>query len=76
MFTCPPYYNIEEYECDSFESIEKYYEFIDSLFNIFYKCSNCNIFGLVIREDLLQDKWKNCSFFPTDIDRNNKRNKI
>lgn len=61
MFTCPPYYNIEEYECDSFESIEKYYEFIDSLFNIFYKCSNCNIFGLVIREDLLQDKWKNKS---------------
>lgn len=53
MFTCPPYYNIEEYECGIFESIEKYNEFIDNLFNIFYKKESCKIFGIIIREDLI-----------------------
>lgn len=61
MFTCPPYYNIEEYECGIFESIEKYNEFIDNLFNIFYKKESCKIFGLVIREDLIdENKYKYC----------------
>ena len=34
MFTCPPYYaenkNIEEYECDGFNSQEEYYDFIET----------------------------------------------
>ena len=58
MFTCPPYFNLEHYECGDFESIEDYYKFINSLFDIFYKKETCKIFGLVIREDLLEDKWK------------------
>lgn len=61
MFTCPPYYNIEEYECDGFESIEEYNDFLDNLFNIFYKKESCQIFGLVIREDLInENKYKYC----------------
>ena len=58
MFTCPPYYNLEHYECGDFESLDAYNQFIDNLFNCFYTKSTCRIFGLVIREDLLADKWK------------------
>jgi hypothetical protein len=58
MFTCPPYYNLEHYECGDFENIDDYNKFIDSLFDCFYK-SDAKIFGLVIREDYLEDKWKN-----------------
>ena len=52
MFTCPPYYNLESYECGYFCCREEYDDFIDSLFNVFNK-SNAKIFGMVIREDLL-----------------------
>jgi hypothetical protein len=58
MFTCPPYFNIEEYECKNFENIEEYNQFIDNLFNVFYNKKSCKIFGLVIREDLLSNKYK------------------
>jgi hypothetical protein len=58
MFTCPPYFNVEEYECGAFNNIEEYYSLIDGIFDIFYKSNNCKIFGLVIREDMLQDKYK------------------
>ncbi len=57
MFTCPPYFNVEHYECGDFETINDYYKFIDNLFDCFYK-SNAHVFGLVIREDCLEDKWK------------------
>lgn len=55
MFTCPPYFNVEKYECDNyagFSDREEYDNFIDSLFEIFNK-SNAKIFGMVIREDLI-----------------------
>jgi hypothetical protein len=58
MFTCPPYFNVEEYECGAFNNIEEYYSLIDGIFDIFYRSNNCKIFGLVIREDMLQDKYK------------------
>lgn len=61
MFTCPPYYNLEHYECGDFKSIDEYNKFTDNLFNCFYNKPNCKIFGLVIREDLLEDKWKDKS---------------
>lgn len=53
MFTCPPYYNTEHYECGDFNNMEEYNNFIDNLFNIFRKKETCNIFGIVIREDLI-----------------------
>lgn len=53
MFTCPPYFNTEKYECDSFDSIEAFQDFIDMLFNIFYNKDTCKTFGMVIREDLM-----------------------
>jgi hypothetical protein len=59
MFTCPPYYNLEHYECGDFESINDFEKFIDSLFDVFYNKQSCKIFGLVIREDYLNEKYKN-----------------
>ena len=59
MFTCPPYFNLEHYECGDFNNIEEYNNFINRLFNIFYNKKSCKYFGLVIREDYLEDKYKN-----------------
>lgn len=58
MFTCPPYFNLEHYECGDFNTIEEYNEFIDQLFDVFYQKQSCKYFGLIIREDLLENKWK------------------
>lgn len=73
MFTCPPYFNIEEYECKNFENKEEYNNFIDNLFNVFYRKDSCKIFGLVIREDLLDYKYKEKCFELFEI--NNKKSK-
>ena len=62
MFTCPPYYNIESYECGDFSDIKEYYKLIDGIFDCYYKNDDCRIFGIVIREDLLQDKYSNYAF--------------
>ena len=58
MFTCPPYFNLEHYECGDFNTIEEYNRFIDNLFDIFYKKKSCKYFRLIIREDYLEDKYK------------------
>ena len=73
MFTCPPYYNIEEYECKNFKNIEEYDNFIDNIFNVFYNKKSCKIFGLVIREDLLDYKYRNQCIESFEI--NNKKSK-
>jgi len=53
MFTCPPYFNVEEYECGNFKNLEEYEAFIDSLFDVFSSRIECKTFGLVIRDDFL-----------------------
>lgn len=53
MFTCPPYFNLELYECGEFKDEEDFHSFIDKLFEVFEKKSTCKTFGLVIREDML-----------------------
>ena len=53
MFTCPPYMNIERYECEPFADSSEYDDFVDSMFRVFETSMHCKIFGLVIREDLL-----------------------
>ena len=35
MFTCPPYFNLEKYECGEFKDKADFDSFIDSLFNVF-----------------------------------------
>ena len=53
MISCPPYYNIEEYECGIFDTIAEYNKFIDNLFTVFNNKTSCNVFALIIREDLI-----------------------
>lgn len=55
MFTCPPYYNLEHYPCGDFKSMDEYNTLIESLFNVFLN-TDCKVFGMVIREDLLVNK--------------------
>ena len=43
----------------SCETYEEYEKFIESLFNVFYSKESCKIFGIVIREDYLNEKFKN-----------------
>lgn len=52
IFTCPPYYNVEEYECGAFKNFEDYKNLIDSIYNLYIERS-CRVMGLVLREDLL-----------------------
>ena len=53
MISCPPYYNVESYECGDFKNIEEYNAFIDNLFNVFNNKQSCGVFALIIREDLI-----------------------
>ena len=58
MFTCPPYYNLEHYECGDFETYDDFLLLIDCLFYAFYYKESCKYFGLAIREDLLDNDYK------------------
>ena len=53
MFTCPPYYNIEEYECGGFSSFNEYKSLIDGVFEVFESRPACRVFRLVTREAML-----------------------
>lgn len=50
VFMCPPYYNIEEYECGGFASRDEYDMVMLQTFEN-WKNSNANILGIIIRED-------------------------
>ena len=53
MFTCPPYYNLETYECGDFSSRKEFDIFLDLLFDKFESKDSCVVFGIVMREDLI-----------------------
>jgi len=53
FFMCPPYYNLETYECGGFADMEKYKKFLNDILNI-WKKNTAKIFGIVIREDFLE----------------------
>lgn len=59
MFTCPPYYNVEIYECGAFNNIDEYNKLIDNIFNIFYSKESCKTLAIVIREDLIENNNNN-----------------
>lgn len=52
FFMCPPYYNVERYGDKSFETLDEYKAFLNSIFRI-WRVSAANIFGLIIREDFV-----------------------
>ena len=49
-FMCPPYFNLEKYECGEFSDINEYKKFLNNIINI-WKNSSSKIFGIIIRED-------------------------
>lgn len=51
IFTCPPYYNLEHYECGDFVDIEDYNSLLTNIYNTFYYSKKCKILGIVLRED-------------------------
>ena len=51
-FMCPPYYNVETYNEKSFKDIGNYKKFLNDIFGKWLE-SDCKLFGLVIREDLV-----------------------
>ena len=50
IFMCPPYYNLERYECGDFKSIEEYNQLMLDVFDN-CKASKARIIGIIIRED-------------------------
>jgi hypothetical protein len=52
FFMCPPYYNVETYETDKFQSLDEYKIFLNSIFDI-WKQSSAKIFGIILREDFI-----------------------
>ncbi len=50
VFMCPPYYNLEHYECGDFKTIDEYNELI---LEVFSNCkeSKAKVIGIIIRED-------------------------
>lgn len=53
MFTCPPYYNLEEYECDGFRDMDDFRGFMNSLYDKYLNKDSCMVFGMVMREDFM-----------------------
>lgn len=52
-FMCPPYYNLEHYECGDFNSLDEYKIFLNKIINL-WQNSSSKIFGIILREDLIQ----------------------
>jgi hypothetical protein len=51
-FMCPPYYNLEHYECGDFISLDEYKDFLNKIIKL-WQNNSANIFGIIIREDLI-----------------------
>ena len=71
MFTCPPYFNIEHYDCGDFKDEAEFKELIDKLFEVFNTKASCKTFGVVIREDMLYSHDNYIEKFQLTIDRGN-----
>lgn len=60
-FMCPPYYNLESYDCGAFKDIAEYTDFLNKVFIIWFEQNTASIFGLIIREDfydLIDERFK------------------
>lgn len=53
ILTCPPYYNIEDYGHERFNSKREFNRFIDSILSLYEKRDSCRICGLIIKDDLM-----------------------
>jgi hypothetical protein len=53
IFTCPPYYNIEDYGHDKFKSRKDFANFLDCILKTYETRESCKICGLVMKDDLM-----------------------
>lgn len=53
IFTCPPYFNLEHYDCEDFKDLHDYHLLLDNIYQIFQKHNECKVLGLILREDLI-----------------------
>jgi len=51
-FMCPPYYNLEHYECGDFNSLDEYKIFLNKIIKL-WQNSSSRVFGVILREDLI-----------------------
>ena len=51
-FMCPPYYNLEHYECGDFNSLDEYKIFLNKIIKLWQNNSS-RVFGIIMREDLI-----------------------
>jgi len=52
FFMCPPYYNVETYECGGFASLDEYAAFLNDIMSRWHQ-NSAKIFGVIIREDFV-----------------------
>ncbi len=55
IFTCPPYFNLEHYECGDFKDYNDWAELIDAFDVNFNEVPSVKVMGIVLREDLLPE---------------------
>lgn len=53
IFTCPPYFNVEHYECGDFKDYDDWTELIDMFLVQFNELDMVKNLGIVLRDDLL-----------------------
>lgn len=54
IFTCPPYYNIEQYESPGFSTKEEFNNFLNRIIDI-----PCGVKGIVMKESLMKESLMN-----------------
>ena len=53
IFTCPPYFNVEEYPCGKFINRDRYDKTLRFVYDLYLNTENCRTMGIVIREDFI-----------------------
>ena len=64
IFTCPPYFNLEEYPCGKFENRRRFDETMMFVYDLYARMESCKTMGIVIREDFLPPNMKYSEKFP------------
>ena len=64
IFTCPPYFNLEEYPCGKFPSRKVYDDTLRFVYELYLKTGTCRSMGIVVREDLLLPEMSFSERFP------------
>ena len=64
IFSCPPYFNLEEYPCGKFVDRNAYDQTLRFVQDLYLKTRSCRSMGLVLREDFLLPEMSFSERFP------------